>query len=380
LQQPFQGPEKLPAIWALPLILLSLALAAATYKWVENPFRHAAFIKSSGVKSLAFGLSLSLAVSLIAALASTQQLRQQTEGPATNLNALEITNVTNTEAVSRIIQELAPKHTAADENPLQPEQITLAQKDFPDSYNDGCHADDDVSSLPENCSFGATNSDVHIFLLGDSHANQFFTPIRNAATQLDAKFTSRTRTGCAVSDVTLRTGEAEYTNCNNWRSEAIAEVLQQKPDLVIMSSATNLRILDPETGVRATSDRAEELYISGIQKIVSDFSQAGIKVILIRDTPRFKSSPLDCLSAYLPAGCRYPVVDSVNDPRFSTEAVKEIPNVLPVDLTLALCGNQFCETVRGGEVVWRDTHHLTNSYAQLLTPIFSDLIPQGLSK
>ena len=380
LQQPFQGPEKLPAIWALPLILLSLALAAATYKWVENPFRHAAFIKSSGVKSLAFGLSLSLAVSLIAALASTQQLRQQTEGPATNLNAPEITNVTNTEAVSRIIQELAPKHTAADENRLQPEQITLAQKDFPDSYNDGCHADDDVSSLPENCSFGATNSDVHIFLLGDSRANQFFTPIRNAATQLDAKFTSRTRTGCAVSDVTLRTGEAEYTNCNNWRSEAIAEVLQQKPDLVIMSSATNLRILDPETGVRATSDRAKELYISGIQKIVSDFSQAGIKVILIRDTPRFKSSPLDCLSAYLPAGCRYPVVDSVNDPRFSTEAVKEIPNVLPVDLTLALCGNQFCETVRGGEVVWRDTHHLTNSYAQLLTPIFSDLIPLGLSK
>jgi hypothetical protein len=380
LQQPFQGPEKLPAIWALPLILLSLALAVATYKWVENPFRHAAFIKSSGVKSLAFGLSLSLAVSLIAALASTQQLRQQTEGPATNLNAPEITNVTNTEAVSRIIQEFAPKHTAADENPLQPEQITLAQKDFPDSYNDGCHAEEDVSSLPENCSFGATNSDVHIFLLGDSRANQFFTPIRNEATQLDAKFTSRTRTGCAVSDVTLMEGEVEYAKCNNWRSEAIAEVLQQKPDLVIMSSATNLRILDPETGVRATSDRAEELYISGIQKIVSDFSQAGIKVILIRDTPRFKSSPLDCLSAYLPAGCRYPVVESVNDPRFSTEAVKDIPNVLPVDLTLALCGNHFCETVRGGEVVWRDTHHLTNSYAKLLTPIFSELIPLGLTK
>ena len=380
LQQPFQGPEELSVVAAIPLILLSFALAAATYKWVENPFRHAVFIKSSGVKSLAFGLSLSLAVSLIAALVSTQQLRQQTGGPAANLQAPEITNVSNTEAVTKVIQEFAPKYTSADDNPLKPEQITFAQDDFPDSYDDGCHAGDEVSTLPKNCSFGPTDSDVHIYLLGDSRANQFFTPIRDVATQLDAKFTSRTRTGCAVSDVTLMTGEVEYANCNSWRAEAVAEVLQLKPDLVIMSSATNLRILDPETGVRATSDRAKELYVLGIQKIVSDLSQAGIKVILIRDTPRFKSSPLDCLSAYLPAGCRYPVAESVIEPRFSNAAVKDIPNVLPIDLTLALCGTQICETVRGGQIVWRDTHHITDSYARLLTPMFSELISSELSK
>ena len=380
LQQPFQGPEELPVVWAVPLILLSIALAAATYKWVENPFRHAEFIKSSGAKSLAFGLSLSLAVTLIAALVSTQQLRQQTGGPATDIQAPEISNVTNIEAVSRIIEEFAPKYTAADDNSLQPDRIISAQDDFPDSYDDGCHAGDEVSTLPENCSFGPTDSDVHIYLLGDSRANQFFTPIRDVAQQLDAKFTSRTRTGCAVSDVTLMTGETEYANCNRWRAEAISEVQQLKPDLVIMSSATNLRILDPVTGVRATSDRAKELYVSGIQKIVSDFSQAGIRVILIRDTPRFKSSPLDCLSAYLPAGCRYPVAESVIEPRFSTQAVQEIPGVLPVDLTLALCGTQVCETVRDGQIVWRDTHHITDSYARLLTPMFSELISSELSK
>ena len=380
LQQPFQGPEKLPAIWALPLILLSLALAAATYKWVENPFRHATFIKSSGVKSLAFGLSLSLAVSLIAALVSTQQLRQQTEGPAVNLQAPEIKNVTNTEAVSRIIQELAPKYTVADDNPLRPEQILLAQDDFPDSYYKGCHASDEVSTLPENCTFGSTDSDLHIYLLGDSRANQFFTPIREVAEQLDAKFTTRTRTACAVSDVIFRTGDAERADCNSWRTAAIAEVKQLKPDLVIMSSGTNLRVFDPETGLKATPDRAEELYVLGIQKIVADFSQAGIKVILIRDTPRFKSSPLDCLSTYLPKGCRYPVAESVKDARFSTEAVKDIPNVLPVDLTFALCSKQFCEPVRDAEIVWRDTHHITDSYARKLTPMFEELISLALNQ
>jgi peptidoglycan/LPS O-acetylase OafA/YrhL len=380
LQQPFQGPEELPVVWAIPLILLSFALAAATYKWVENPFRHAAFIKSSGAKSLAFGLSLSLAVTLIAALVSTQQVRQQTGGPAADVQAPEITNVTNTEAVSKIIEEFAPKHSAAYNNPLNPEQISKAQDDFPDSFSNGCHAGDDVSVLPENCSFGPTDSDTHIYLLGDSRANQFFTPVRDVAAQIDAKFTSRTRTGCPVSDVTLLSGDNENKACNSWRTAALEEVQRLKPDLVIMSNATNLRILDPVTGLNASSDRAKELYVAGVQKVVQDLSQSGIKVMLIRDTPRFSASPLDCLSAYRPDGCRYSVANSVTGPSFSIGAIKDIPNTLPIDLTLVLCEIQFCETVRGGEIVWRDTHHITDSYSRLLTPMFNALITLGLTK
>jgi hypothetical protein len=379
LQQPFQGPEELPIIATIPLIVLSFALAAATYKWVENPFRHAAFIKSSGAKSLAFGLSLSLAVSLIAAAVSTQQLRQQTGGPATDLQAADISNVTNVEAVSKIIEEFAPKHSAADYKPLEPGQISIAQDDFPDSFDNGCHAGDDVSTLPENCSFGPAESDVHIYLLGDSRANQFFTPIRDVAAQIDAQFTSRTRTGCPLSDVTLMSGDKENTKCNSWRAAAMKEVLQLKPDLVVMSNATNFRILDPVTRRNATSERAKELYVLGIQKTVQDLSRSGIKVMLIRDTPRFATSPLDCLSAYLPEGCRYAVSDSVTGPSFSTGAITEIPNTLPVDLTLVLCEIQYCETVRAGEIVWRDCHHITDSYSRLLTPMFRELIAFGLA-
>jgi hypothetical protein len=102
-------------------------------------------------------------------------------------------------------------------------------------------------------------------------------------------------------------------------------------------------------------------------------------VIIIRDTPRLRTAPLDCLSAYLPGDCKYPVADIVIDPRFSIGAVKELQGVLPVDLTLALCEIQFCETVRGGDIVWRDTHHITDSYSRLLTPMFRELITFGLA-
>ena len=374
VQQPFEGPEKLTTIGAIPLILLSIGLAAATYKWIENPLRHAAFIKNSGLKSLAFGLSLSLVVALVATLVSTQVMRQQAGGPATGIQAEEISNVANSEAVTKLVFDLAPKHVASDADQLDQSMVISAQDDFPDSYSNGCHAEDKQGMVPENCTFGPTNADTHIYLFGNSHANMFFTPIREAALAQSSKFTSKTRSGCSVADVVFMTGNVEDVACNSWRNGVLSEVLEQKPDLVIMSNSQNNRILDPTTGIRATPDRAKVLYVAGLQRIVNKLSESGIKVILIRDTPRLSESPLDCLSAYLPEGCQYPVTESVNDPELSVGAVSEIPGVLPADLTLALCGQALCESVRSGTIVWRDSHHITDTYARKLTPLFDELI------
>ena len=374
VQQPFEGPEKLTAIWAIPLILLSIGLAAATYKWVENPLRHAAFIKLSGIKSLAFGLSLSLVVVVIATLVSSHVMRQQVGGPATGVEATEISNVANPEAVAKIVSDLAPKYVTTDVDRLAASQIVSAQDDFPDTYSNGCHAEDKQGQVPENCTFGPTDSDTHIYLFGNSHANMFFTPIRDAALAQGAKLTSKTRSGCSVVDATFMVGKVEDTACNNWRTAVMSEVIAAKPDLVIMSNSQNDRILDPATGTRATPERAKEIYLAGLQTTMQTFSDQGIKVILIRDTPRLSESPLDCLSAYLPEGCQYPVTESVNDPAFSTGAVSNIPGVLPADLTLALCGQAMCESVRSGTIVWRDSHHITDTYARELTPMFDELI------
>jgi peptidoglycan/LPS O-acetylase OafA/YrhL len=379
VQQPFLGPEKLSATWAIPLILLSFGLAAATYKWIENPFRHAAFIKNSGLKSLVFGLSLSLVVALVATLVSTQVIRQQPGGPATEIQAEEISNVANPEAVAKLVSDLAPKHIASDSAPLDPNQIVSAQDDFPDSYSNGCHAEDKQGLVPQNCTLGPVDSKTHVYLFGNSHANMFFTPISDAAIAQGSKFTSKTRSGCSVADVVFMTGNVEDVACNTWRTQVLSEVLDLKPDLVIMSNSQNDRILDPTTGIRATPDRAKVLYIAGLQKIVNQLSESGIKVILIRDTPRLSEAPLDCLSAYLPEGCQYSVTESVNDPEFSVGAVGDIPGVLPADLTLALCGTSTCESVRTGTIVWRDSHHITDTYARELTPMFSELLKLQLA-
>jgi hypothetical protein len=376
VQQPFQGPEQLTAIWAVPLILLSIGLAAATYKWIENPFRHAAFIKYSGLKSIFFGLSLSLIVAMISALASTQVMRQQAGDNGTEVVASEITNVKNSPEVTKIIDELAPKYSTSDDLAVSASQVSAALDDMPETYKTGCHAEQASTKLPENCSFGPVDSETHIYLFGNSHANMFFTPIREASLDRGARFTSRTRSACSISDVTFLSGESENTRCNSWREDVMKEIAATTPDLVIMS--TDLRpstsILDPETGVKASPERTVALYTSGLQKLIARMANLGINVVLIRDTPRLGDPPLDCLSTNTPKYCRVPVASTVNDPNFSVGVLSDTEYTTPVDLTFALCGKLYCDLVKSQTIVWRDDHHITDTYAKLLSPLFAKLI------
>ncbi len=47
--------------------------------------------------------------------------------------------------------------------------------------------------------------------------------------------------------------------------------------------------------------------------------------------------------------------------------VPDLPsNVAPVDLTDAFCGPERCEAVEGNVLIYRDTDHLSSSYARAL--------------
>jgi hypothetical protein len=47
-------------------------------------------------------------------------------------------------------------------------------------------------------------------------------------------------------------------------------------------------------------------------------------------------------------------------------AAAKVPNATLVDLTDYLCPRELCPPVIGGTMVWRDSHHLTATYARSL--------------
>ena len=60
-------------------------------------------------------------------------------------------------------------------------------------------------------------------------------------------------------------------------------------------------------------------------------------------------------------------------------AADQVPGATLVDLTGYVCPQDTCAPVIGGVLVFRDTHHLTGTYARSLAPMLETPIRAGLA-
>jgi len=375
-----KSPEELKMAIAIPMVIFSVVLAAATYRWVENPLRNAPSLKVSARKSLALGLGLSVLVAGAATVAYANPNNRTSSKPINDLSNLKSAKIRNPGWVSSLISNSAPKLTSASGVVLTAGEIKTARSDFPRTSKNGCHTSSANPELAKGCVFGTTKTGSLVTLFGNSHANQYFEGIFAAAQENDAKVLSLTRSACSVADVEFVLGQKPWSVCNTWRENAIAEIINTKPDVLFVASTAKASIIDPKTGaVAATDARGKELYLAGFQRMIDRFNQAGINVVVIRDSPDFDLSALDCLSARTVSACTQPLVPFLPSARYSSDAVKGIPNALGIDLTQSFCTSKVCPAVRDGQIVWRDEHHLTSTYAKLLAPIFGGIIKHELS-
>ena len=354
---------------------MSTILAALTYKYVENPIRNHPALKSSAMKSLGIGLTLSIVVAIFAIGLSMTNFRHLTDRPIVSVPTPTSVDVNNSAVINELIFNLSPKLTTSDLSPVSLETVENAVRDDPITNDNGCHTEEGTDFLPDNCYFAKESGINLIVLFGNSHANQFFSALENAANDLDLRLLHRTRSGCSVADVTTTRGGTPWDSCNQWRTAAVEEMVKLKPAVVVMVGGLTVSgVIDPNTGNAATEERKQELTIFGLRSTVKSLTDAGIKVIFIRDTPNLFANPVDCLAARTVESCVQPMNGALESTETSTGAVQNMTNVTPVDLTLALCQISTCAPVRGGIVVWRDDHHLTNSYSKELAPLFKSLI------
>lgn len=62
--------------------------------------------------------------------------------------------------------------------------------------------------------------------------------------------------------------------------------------------------------------------------------------------------------------------------RIRERVAADVANATVIDLTTAICAGFPCRVVRKGVVMFRDTHHLTNTYAATLR----DALGAGLDR
>ena len=314
-------------VYRAALVALSLLLAVASYRLVESPIRH----QARWVARPGFAVLAALALMLTA-------------------NALGITWAN---AAARWLNSPAQQRYAR------------ARVDAPVIYAMGCdewyHSD-----RVRLCAFGPDDAKHTAVLMGDSIGAQWFPAIAKVFNRPDWRLLVLTKSSCPMVDEPIfyaRIGR-EYVECDIWRKNASTQISRMKPDVVILGSVQ-------------TADFSETQWIQGTARLLKVISEAADHVYVLRGTPRLPFDGPNCLSSqsWLPAlhpwreHCSASAFQRQDDDVYQwlQQASLGFSNVSMLDMNDAICPGNRCDAQRDGEVIFRDSQHMTATFVESLS-------------
>jgi len=357
------------------LILCTFVFAYIAYRFVEDPLRRHSSLVSSPRRSLILGLTLSLSVAGLAWSASHFAPGRMSATPIVDVTHAKTVKIENEPNVAGAIARLAPAPLVGDRATISHQKLDAAAGSLPPKETEHCLAQDSRGQLPKNCYFGQSARGRVVALVGSSHAYQFYSPMLAVAQAAHAQLLLETRAGCSilpgVEFIAEDAGTSNTGACVIWQRKVIESLLQTKPAVITIVTGRS-KLIDPVTGKVATAARRFAITTKSLASLVTVLEPTKSKLVFIRETPMQTYDPVMCLSAHTVLACRQPLAPALL-PRQMSLPDTTSPKVVTLDLSLALCDAKLCPAVRHGMVVWRDRHHITNEYAQSLSPLFREL-------
>jgi hypothetical protein len=246
--------------------------------------------------------------------------------------------------------------------------LTQAYWDVPSGYADGCHLDFATVEPPE-CAYGAPDAETTVMLLGDSHAQQWLPAMQNIAEQRDWRLVSVSKAGCPLIDAPVWNTalKRHYRECDEWRTRALQLIEEEEPSLVFLSSANMYQVVD-ENGERV-EEGASEVWRTGLTTMFEQAAERTPQVVVLADTPRVGYDPAECLATSDGIeGCDASAERMVDPDYIELEAgAASEAGVDLISSTEWLCNEEDCPLVLGDYLVYRDRHHLTATFASVLS-------------
>lgn len=319
-------------IYRVGWVLLSLLLASFSYRYIESPIRnHRQWLARPRMAILG-----ALALMLIA-----NSLCLRWNGHATS------------QMLSPVLQRYAAAHG-----------------DAPIIY--GMECDDWYhSDRVRICAFGPADAAHTAVLMGDSHAGQWFPAVAEAFDRPGWRLLVLTKSSCPMVDKPFfyaRIGR-EYTVCSTWRKKALARVSAMKPDVVLL-------------GTVDSNGFTQEQWVDGTAKVLSVLSPNSGHVYILRDTPTLPFDGPDCLAEHVGRPAWFGLQHSCSAPsandhaaevyQWLRQAAGRYANVSTLDMNDQICPQGTCSAEQQGKVVFRDSQHMTGSFAASLGPVLAE--------
>ncbi len=358
----------------------ALLIAAVFYHLVENPFRTWPWIKSRARRGLALGLGLTVATAFCTAVA-IRHTPAISSGDRTIDTAAAVAAAADPEAaLARLLSAASGEHRLPSN--LRP-TIGRASADKPIVDAEGCHLDFETVSAGRPCVYGDPNGTETIYLLGDSHATQWFTTVNAVAHDRHWRLMPRVKSSCQAPDVMLYLPHLKraYHECTQWRDTVLDEITATRPDMVLLSSngGDGGGIVNPRTGrpyIGADSDRR---FVAGWKATLDKIKAAGAIPVLILDTPWPAGDNPQCLAKNPDRvdRCGRSPAEAISQPqrRAAVSAAARERGAIVIDTKPWFCTDTICPAVVGNLMVWRDYSHISAAYAAMLTPVLAARLP-----
>jgi peptidoglycan/LPS O-acetylase OafA/YrhL len=340
----------------VPVLVLAvtLLLAWATKRWVEDPVRRAPVLVrrapgwSLGAAAVATGAVVG--VTLVgsgyvdARIARDEQVTQKT------------------------LAHKPPCFGAAAHDPARPcvnerlrGMVVPTPVEAPKMPNSPCRMLERDRRL-RVCAFGtpAPRAVTEVAVVGDSHASHWRPALAAVARRRGWRGLSLTRTGCPFTQGSLPLDEPVRTHCAQWNDQALGWLVAHRDIGTVIVAA--------HAGAAVTA--------RGYMQAWRPLLRAGKRIVVLRDTPTMRVSTLACVQDAIDQGRAPGVVCAVprsfaldtGDPQVEAAARIDSPRVDVVDLTDLLCGPHVCPPVIGGALAFKDEDHFTPPFAATLAP------------
>jgi peptidoglycan/LPS O-acetylase OafA/YrhL len=323
------------------LIGVSLILASVSYYIVEMPFRENRSLVFRPMKGLLVGAEF-IGVSVVMATLLVTVLSPDT-GPVKLINNRPVGDVERLVAEAAQLTKLSPEVVAS---------LGAAESDMAR----GCIVNREEIK-PIACAIGDKSSAKLMVLMGDSHAWRWIPALDVIAKSHHFRVVVFAKAACppenyVVTDFSLK---RRYTECEQWRPAMLNTVDHLRPSVVVISA---------EIHDGASSGAMSEL--------VARYVSQNARVALVDDTPvPFRDIP-QCLSRHSDdaRSCAVTEAKAMYQPglRLDRRNGAVGAGALFVEPTDWFCAASVCPAVINGMVVYRDSNHITATYARWLTP------------
>jgi peptidoglycan/LPS O-acetylase OafA/YrhL len=223
------------------------------------------------------------------------------------------------------------------------------------------------------CFYGdRTHPKLTVALIGDSVANQYRAILAKMATQQHWLVISDLHGQCPwTATVMAQAGTSTpYTACHQWGQQVLKDMLTKyRPDVVVTSERPVLGTPSHSSADATSFGQIADGMVTYWKQLVA----RGTRVVAVRESPEPGRNIPDCLTKHGDDGyCTTPTSKAIIQDTALQQAVRKMGSGAELmDINSLICTPRECPPVVGNVVVYRDTHHLTQTYITSLQPYFA---------